>query len=143
MALDSRDKRASALGIGLAFLFGALTPDGSISAADRQHIAGAYRGVLVAEATPSGDIDTRDKRASTLGIGLGFLVAAPVPDGALSAEDRQHIAGAYRAISAQSLSPPQVTSNPVVVRPARLDLVRAALREVARSASPRDMIWRA
>lgn len=45
MAIDSRDKRASAIGLALAWARTAPVPDGTLSAADRQHIAGAYRGI--------------------------------------------------------------------------------------------------
>jgi hypothetical protein len=47
MALDSADKRASALGVNASSPKAFPTPDGSLaSQADRQHCAGVYRGVL-------------------------------------------------------------------------------------------------
>lgn len=47
MAIDTRDKRASALASLLAPLVAPFEPDGADSAADRQHIGGwIYRGVL-------------------------------------------------------------------------------------------------
>ena len=46
-------------------------------------------------------LDTRDKRASALGLGLAFLVVLPAPDGlALDQGDRQHVAARYRGIEA-------------------------------------------
>lgn len=45
MAVDSRDKRASALGFpGVVFS----NPDGTISAPDRQQATGLYRGIASA-----------------------------------------------------------------------------------------------
>ena len=47
MAIDTRDKRGSALHVALPFVTSAPLPDGDItSLADRQDIAGGYRGVL-------------------------------------------------------------------------------------------------
>lgn len=51
MAIDSRDKRASASALiyGMPRFAGpAPTPDGTISAADRMHITGFYRGIAAA-----------------------------------------------------------------------------------------------
>ena len=51
MAIDSRDKRASASSsiYGMPRFGGvAPTPDGTISAADRMHITGFYRGIAAA-----------------------------------------------------------------------------------------------
>lgn len=45
MALDSRNRRASALGIGLAALVVLPAPDGTITQADRQHVAFCYAGI--------------------------------------------------------------------------------------------------
>src|SRR5262245_26308087 len=48
-------------------------------------------------------IDTRSKRASSIGILLGFCVLAPVaPDGTISSDDRRHIAWSYSGIAAAS-----------------------------------------
>jgi hypothetical protein len=41
-------------------------------------------------------IDTRDKRASVLGLSGPFVRVAPVPDGSIDAADRRHVAGLYR-----------------------------------------------
>lgn len=46
MAVDTRDKRASCLGIAGTPAFVAHNPDGSFSQADRQQAAYAYRGIL-------------------------------------------------------------------------------------------------
>ena len=52
MAVDSKNKRASALTTGaLAFLLVAPDPDGAFSQADRQHIAYSYRGILAEESS--------------------------------------------------------------------------------------------
>lgn len=51
MALDTRDKRASALLIGLGFGRVRAAPDGSLNAADRRQAALCYRGI--ATASPS------------------------------------------------------------------------------------------
>jgi hypothetical protein len=45
MALDSRNKRGSALGIGLAALVVLPAPDGAIAQADRQQAAYSYAGI--------------------------------------------------------------------------------------------------
>lgn len=47
MAIDSRNKRASAGACGLVFLVALPTPDGTIGAADRVHSAGFYSGIAV------------------------------------------------------------------------------------------------
>lgn len=48
MAIDTRDKRASALGRGLRFLAIFPAPDGTIDAGDRLQIVGLYRGIAAA-----------------------------------------------------------------------------------------------
>jgi hypothetical protein len=50
MSLDTRDRRASALGDGLAAIVEWILPDGTINAADRIHLAGLYRGIAADEA---------------------------------------------------------------------------------------------
>lgn len=47
-------------------------------------------------------IDTRDKRASAIGIGLPFRVL-PLPDASVSAEDRLHLAHLYRGIASAAI----------------------------------------
>lgn len=49
MALDSRDKRASAIAVGLSWRTVYPVADGSINEGDRQQSAGWYRGILAAE----------------------------------------------------------------------------------------------
>ena len=46
MALDTKSKRASALGSGLLFLVSLPDPASGIDAGDRQQASGAYRGLL-------------------------------------------------------------------------------------------------
>lgn len=49
------------------------------------------------------DLDTRSKRASSVGILVGFFVLAlPLPDGAIAQADRQHIAWSYSGIAASA-----------------------------------------
>jgi hypothetical protein len=59
-------------------------------------------------------VDTRNKRASVLGLAQPSLLAPPLPDGSITAPDRLHLAYLYAGIAA---------SAPVVVRP----LVRQAV----------------
>ena len=47
MAIDTAKKRASALGVGLAFIT-LVVPSGTIAQADRQTIANTYSGILAA-----------------------------------------------------------------------------------------------
>lgn len=49
-----------------------------------------------------GDLNTRSKRASSVGILLPFVLAPPLPDGLIDAADRQHIADTYSGILAGS-----------------------------------------
>ena len=52
MAINTRDRRASAGACGLVMLVALPTPDGTISAADRAHSAGFYAGITVGVVTP-------------------------------------------------------------------------------------------
>jgi hypothetical protein len=52
------------------------------------------------------DLDTRSKRASSVGIALAFILSPPLPDAALSQGDRQHIAVSYSGILAGAAQPP-------------------------------------
>lgn len=47
-------------------------------------------------------VDTRDKRASAIGVAQYYLVQGPLPDGTLNAGDRQHVAMSYRGIAADA-----------------------------------------
>lgn len=46
------------------------------------------------------NLDTRSKRASSVGIALSFVLAPPLPDGTIGQGDRQHIAVSYSGILA-------------------------------------------
>lgn len=48
MAVDTRSKRASVLGIGLAAALTLPLPDGTVGQADRQHVAFCYPGITAA-----------------------------------------------------------------------------------------------
>lgn len=52
--LDSRDKRASAIGCGLLWRVMLPDADGTIGAGDRQQVAALYRSILAAAAEPPG-----------------------------------------------------------------------------------------
>jgi hypothetical protein len=45
-------------------------------------------------------VDTRNRRASVIGLGLSALLVLPAPDGALDLGDRQQVAACYRGIDA-------------------------------------------
>ncbi len=95
--LDTRNKRASALGIDSPFLHVFPNPDGVLDQGDRQQIARAYSGVA---STPgSTNLDTRNKRSSAIGFDLPFLRVFPNPDAAIDQPDRQQVAWKYPAIS--------------------------------------------
>lgn len=49
MAIDSRDKRASALNTDEFYNMPAFEPDGVMTQSDRQDVLGNYRGILAAE----------------------------------------------------------------------------------------------
>lgn len=50
MAVDTRDKRSSAIHLGLPWRGMLPLPDGALSQADRQHVAWLYGGILAGEA---------------------------------------------------------------------------------------------
>lgn len=50
MAIDTRGKRASVLGLTLPFAMHMPIPDGTIADADRQHISWLYAGIATAVA---------------------------------------------------------------------------------------------
>lgn len=52
MAVDTRDKRSSVVGITLPVPQVVPNPDASIDAADRQHVAWAYSGIAAAAPAP-------------------------------------------------------------------------------------------
>lgn len=60
-------------------------------------------------------VDTRSKRASSVNFQKPYILALPLPDGAISAQaDRQHIVWSYSGIAAL-ITPMQVTQAPVLV----------------------------
>lgn len=93
MALDTRNKRASALGLTLAALRVGPTPDGTLGTADRLHAAYLYSGIAIVDG-----LNTRDKRSSVLGLGLVSLRVRPSPNGSISAADRLHATYLYSGI---------------------------------------------
>lgn len=54
------------------------------------------------------NLDTRSKRASSVGILLPFLFAPVLPDGTIDQGDRQHIAYSYSGIAATSQFVPDI-----------------------------------
>lgn len=48
MAVDTRSKRASAVGLHLPFVAVPVLPDGTLAQGDRQHIAFSYSGIAAA-----------------------------------------------------------------------------------------------
>ena len=46
------------------------------------------------------NLDSRSKRASSVGILLSFILALVLPDGTIAQADRQHIAWSYSGIEA-------------------------------------------
>lgn len=56
MAVDTRDKRASVLGFGLAALL-VLPEPGVIDQPDRQHVAYSYRGIAAATPIPPSTVE--------------------------------------------------------------------------------------
>lgn len=49
-------------------------------------------------------MNTRNKRASAIGLGLAALVVLPAPDTAISLPDRQQVTACYAGLSAQVLA---------------------------------------
>jgi len=72
------------------------------------------------------NLDTRSKRASSVGIALAFILSPPLPDAALSQGDRQHIAVSYSGILASEAEPPFAYSGIPSIRAAKTMLVSAA-----------------
>lgn len=64
------------------------------------------------------NLDSRSKRASSVGILLVSVLAPPLPDGSLAAAgDRQHIAWSYSGVSAAA---PDIDGPPVYLRGATM-----------------------
>jgi hypothetical protein len=79
VAIDSRDKRASAIAGTLAPLIVPFNPDAAIGAADRQHVGGwIYRGIAAAAPVTAalpyqGDVYFYDETTGTGAIGSGAV----------------------------------------------------------------------
>ena len=56
MAIDSRNKRAAAIMAGIPFIVIAPLADGTIDAADRQHIAHVYPGISAGLPVAGGEV---------------------------------------------------------------------------------------
>lgn len=65
MALDTRDKRASAINVASPWRGLLPVPDGSLNQADRQHVAFLYRGIAAGGAAPAPTLFT----LALLGVG--------------------------------------------------------------------------
>lgn len=51
-------------------------------------------------------LDTRKKRASSVGIMLTSILAPPAPDGMIDQADRQHIAWSYVVLAGEAVTGP-------------------------------------
>ena len=69
-------------------------------------------------------VDTRDKRASILGLGLASLLVLPAP-GSIDQPDRQHVAYCYRGIAASA--PIVITGDEVTTEDAVFARVTSAM----------------
>jgi hypothetical protein len=77
-------------------------------------------------------MNTRSKRASSVGLGLLFMLAPPLADAAISQGDRQHIAISYSGILATALNlvEPSAYVRVLVPAQARRLVVPAAANRV-------------
>lgn len=78
MALDTRDKRASAVGWGLAALLVLPAPDSTVDQGDRQHTAATYRGISATTGqtlSASANVVTVSAPTATLSSGAVTLTA--------------------------------------------------------------------
>ena len=98
MALNTRDNRASAIGIDLNWLRVYHNPDGSFNQADRQQAAFKYAGLL----SIINIINTRNRRAGAIGLDFSWLHVYPNPDGSIDAADRQQTGYKYPGISSST-----------------------------------------
>lgn len=99
MAIDTRNKRFSLLGLGLDALRVRPNPDGSFATnGDRGQLLPLWRGFFTSDAGGSSSaVDTRDKRFSMIGVGLESIRVRPNPDGSFAtAGDRAHLMPRYR-----------------------------------------------
>lgn len=105
MAIDTRDKRASCIGIDIPAR-AYQTPTGSSlsSYAGRQQVGMIYSGIDTSVIPPT--INTRDKRSSCIGMDIPIRVY-PNPSGYSLSTDlgRQHAAMIYAGISTTTVVP--------------------------------------
>lgn len=59
-------------------------------------------------------MNTTNKRASAIGIGLAIRLVLPVPDASIAQADRQQVAYSYAGIRADALSVLKICSTAVV-----------------------------
>ena len=71
-------------------------------------------------------MDTRDKRSSAIHVSLPWRGFFPVPDGALSQADRQHVCLMYRGIAAGAAVPSFEAPADIAISDATLWTVTAA-----------------
>ena len=77
MAIDSRDKRASAIAFVLPFIAIGATPDGDItSEADRQQMAWSYRGIAASDGWVAVGISTGNLQADRMANALSYSGAS-------------------------------------------------------------------
>jgi hypothetical protein len=76
MAVDTKNKRASALGATLVFLTFVPAPDGTITGVDKQHIAGFYSGIPVGSEAPPAAILGYDNTSETSWYGYSVIYCA-------------------------------------------------------------------
>lgn len=79
------------------------------------------------------DLDSRSKRASSVGMLTPWVLAPPLPDGTLAQGDRQHIAWSYSGILAAGAVVPPATP---VLNPG-VNLRRRWLLGIRRDVPPR------
>lgn len=71
---------------------------------------------------------TRSKRASSVSLGLLFILAPVAPDATLDQGDRQHIAASYSGILAEDLDLIAPTADATVMVRQRVSAVRVRTR---------------
>ena len=87
MAIDTAAKRSSALDHEEPWQFGIPFPDGTISQADRQHLAFCYSGITVVEViTEELDLTAPGRDYALTALERDFTLSAPGRDYALTAE---------------------------------------------------------
>lgn len=101
--LDTRNKRASALGVNLPAPRLEANPDGAITQLDRQIAALVYGGISAAAAA---NLDTRNKRGSAINFDRPAGRLYGNPDGTIGQADRQQAAFKYAGILASGGGPP-------------------------------------